>query len=351
MKKSNILYAAAATLLMASCSSATTTTSQVQISTPVTIEEVELSSLEQLTTTNGTLIAMSSAIVTNKVEGVYRPATNPATGKVFKIGDKVKAGSVLARIEDEEYVNDLSVGTKKISWEIAEGEYEKYVILQEKGGATEIEVKNAAVSVETTKNSYLNAQISYESLTIKSPIDGVIVDIEYQTPGVEISSGVTLFTVMDYSKMYLDISLSESTMNYINTGLPVYISHYSVPNEYLKASIDQLSPSIDSTTRTYKGVVMVNNPELLLKPGMFVKTEIVIDTAEDSIIIPKEIIRTSRDRKYVFIADGTTALQQTITTGIENDTHIEVTDGLYVGDKLIIDGYQTLRNRGKIAIQ
>ncbi|MFR9503720.1 MAG: efflux RND transporter periplasmic adaptor subunit [Rikenellaceae bacterium] len=351
MKKINILYAVSAMLLIASCSSTTTTTSQAQISTPVTVEEIELSDLEQLTTTNGSLVAMSSAIVTNKIDGVYRPAINPATGKYYKIGDKVKAGTVLARLEDEEYVNDLSVETKKINWEIAEDEYDKYVILQEKGGATEIEVKNAAVSVETTKNTYLNAQISYESLTIKAPISGVIVEMVYQTPGIEISSGVELFTVMDYSKMYLDISLSESTMSYIHTGLPVYISHYSVPDEYLEATIDQLSPSIDTQTRTYKGVVLVDNPNLLLKPGMFVKTEIVVDTAIDAIIIPKEIIRTSQDRKYVFIADGTTALQQEIVTGIEDDTYIEVVSGLYIGDKLIVDGYATLRNRGKIAIQ
>ncbi|MFI3285442.1 MAG: efflux RND transporter periplasmic adaptor subunit [Rikenellaceae bacterium] len=351
MKNINILYATAVMLLFASCSSTSTTTSTAQISIPVTVEEISLGDLEQLTTTNGSLIAMSSAIITNKIEGTYRPAINPTTGKYYKIGDKVKAGAILARLEDQEFVNDLSVETKKINWEIAQGEYDKYVILQEKGGATEIEVKNAAVNVETTKNAYANAQISYSSLIIKSPISGEIVDLEYQTPGVEISAGISLFTVMDYSKMYLNISLSESTMSYINTGLPVYISHYSVPDEYLNATIDQLSSSIDSQTRTYKGVVTVDNPDLLLKPGMFVKTEIVVDTALDAIIIPKEIIRTSQNRKFVFIADGTTAIQCEIETGIEDDTYIEIVSGLSLGDKLIVDGYQTLRNRSKIAIQ
>ncbi len=351
MKKINLLYTISASLLIVSCSSNSGTSSTAQISIPVTVEEIDLGDLEQLTTTNGSLEAMSSAIVTNKIEGVYRPVKNPATGTYYKIGDKVKAGTVLAKIEDVEYVNDLSIETKKINWEIAVGEYDKYVILQEKGGATEIDVKNAAVNVETTKSSYDNAKIALGYMTIKSPIAGVIVETTYQTPGVEISTGVELFTVMDYSKMYLDISLSESTMSYINTGLPVYISHYSITDEYVKATIDQLSPSIDATTRTYKGVVMVDNPNLLLKPGMFVKCEIVVDEAFDAIIIPKEIIRTTQGRKYVFIADGTTALQEFIETGIEDDTYIEVTDGLYIGDKLIVDGYSTLRNRSKISVQ
>ncbi len=351
MKKINTIYAVSASLLLAACSTSTGNTSQAQISIPVTVEEIVAGDLEQITSTNGSLTPLLSATVTNKVGGVYRPAKNPATGEYYKIGDKVSTGQVLGYLEDEEYVNDISIDTKKISWEIAEGEYEKYIILQEKGGATEIDVKNAAVEVETTKNSYKNAEISIANMKVTSPISGVIVDLEYQSPGVEIEAGVSLFSVMDYSKMYLDISLSESTMSYINTGLPVYISHYSIPDEFIEATIDQLSPSIDTTTRTYKGVVVVDNRKLLLKPGMFVKSEIVVDKAENAIIIPKEIIRTSQNTSFVFIADGTTAMQCEITTGISNDNYIEVKSGLYIGDKLIIDGYATLRNRSKIAIQ
>ncbi len=351
MKKINIIYAVSASLLLASCSTTTGNTSQAQISTTVTVEEIVAGDLEQITSTNGSLTPLSSATVTNKVGGVYRPAKNPSTGQYYKIGDKVKAGQVLGYLEDEEYVNDISIETKKISWEIAEGEYDKYLILQEKGGATEIDVKNAAVEVETTKNSYKNAEISIANMKVTSPISGTIVDLEYQTPGIEIEAGISLFSVMDYSKMYLDISLSESTMTYIHTGLPVYISHYSIPDEFIEAKIDQLSPSIDSTTRTYKGVVLVDNEKLLLKPGMFVKSEIVVDKAENAIIIPKEIIRTSQNTSFVFIADGTTAMQCEITTGISNDNYIEVKSGLYIGDKLIVDGYATLRNRSKIAIQ
>ncbi len=351
MKKINLIYTISASLLFAACSTSTNTGSTAQISIPVTVEEVITNDLEQLTTTNGSLIPMASAEVTSKVAGTYRPAKNPATGKYYKIGDKVKAGDVLATLEDESYVNDISIDTKKINWEIAEGEYDKYVVLQEKGGATEIDIKNAAVSVATTKSSYENGLLSLAEMSVIAPIDGIIVDLVYQTPGVEIASGESLFSIMNYSEMYLDISLSESTMGYISEGLPVYISHYSIPDEYVNASIDQLSPSIDTSTRTYKGVILVDNHDLLLKPGMFVKSEIVVDKVENAIVIPKSIIRTSQNRRFVFIADGTTAIECVLTTGIESDDYIEVVSGLSIGDKLIIDGYSTLRNRSKITIQ
>ncbi len=232
MKRINLLYAlSAAMVLAASCSTSSDDSGRVQISIPVTVEEITTNSLEQLTTTNGTLVPMAVAEITNDVAGVYRPAINPATGKYYKIGDQVKKGEVLARIEDESYVNDISIESKKINWEIAEGEYEKYVALQKKGGATEVEVKQAALSVTSNQVDYENALISLEELNVTSPIDGVIVELIYQTPGVKITSGISLFSVMNYAEMLLEVSLSESTMSYIKQGLDVYVSHYSMPDE------------------------------------------------------------------------------------------------------------------------
>lgn len=140
-------------------------------------------------------------------------------------------------------------------------------------------------------------------------------------------------------------------MNYIECGLPVYVSHYSMPDMLLDAKIDQLSPSIDTSTRTYKGVIMVRNRDLLLKPGMFVKSDIVVEKVDGAVIIPKEIIRNIGGRSTVFTADGTTAIQRSIVTGIEDDNYVEVKRGLDIGDKLIVEGYQTLRNKAKISIE
>ncbi len=351
MKRLELIYAMSLTLMLASCSSESSNNGRAQIAIPVSIESIEPNSLEQMTSTNGTLTPTASADIASEIGGVYKPAKNPKTKKLYKIGDKVKAGEILATLEDEEYINDISIETKRISLQIAEGELEKYKALHKKGGATEVEIRNAEVNVEEARLSYANAQLALEMMNMRTPIDGVIVDIEYQTPNVKIASGVTLFSVMDYSEMLLTVSLSESTMNYIECGLPVYVSHYSMPDMLLDAKIDQLSPSIDTSTRTYKGVIMVRNRDLLLKPGMFVKSDIVVEKVDGAVIIPKEIIRNIGGRSTVFTADGTTAIQRSIVTGIEDDNYVEVKRGLDIGDKLIVEGYQTLRNKAKISIE
>ncbi len=346
-----LLYAISLTLLLASCGEGSNNSGRAQIAIPVTIEAIEPNSLEQLTSTNGTLVPTESATITSLISGVYSPMKNPTTGELYKIGDKVKAGELLAVLKDEEYVNDVSIDTKRISLQIAEGELEKYKALHKKGGATEVEIRNAEVDVAEAKLTYENAVLALEQMNVRTPIGGVLVDLNYQTPNVKIDSGVEIFSVMNYSKMLLSVSLSESTMNYIECGLPVYVSHYSMPDLVLNAKIDQLSPSIDTSTRTYKGVIMVNNRDLVLKPGMFVKSDIVVERVEGAVIIPKEIIRNISGRSTVFTADGTTAIQRSIVTGIEDDNYVEVVRGLEIGDKLVVEGYQTLRHRAKIAIE
>ncbi|MFR9619915.1 MAG: efflux RND transporter periplasmic adaptor subunit [Rikenellaceae bacterium] len=351
MKQNTLIALISTTLIFAACGTTVDNSGREQIAIPVVVEEIVTNSLEKFTTTNGTLVPMASADVTNKIDGIYKPAINPATGKYYKIGDMVKKGDVLATIEDESYLNSVSIDTKRISLEISESEYDKYVALEAKGGATQLDIKNAAMGVTTAQISYANAKISLEDMKVVSPIDGVIVDREYQTPNIEISSGIVLFSVMDYAKMLLDVSLSESTMSYIELGMPVYVTHYSISNRPVKAVIDQISPAIDSETRTYKAVIEVDNHDLLLRPGMFVQTDIVTASVEDAIVIPKSMVRTSRGRSYVYLADGTSAMQTEITTGIDNDTYVEVVSGLWEGDKLIVEGYETLRDRSKITIE
>ncbi len=353
MKQNNLIYLLCSAVMFVSCggSDSSNNGASATISIPVEVEEVVTNNLEKLTTTNGTLVSTASAELSSKIGGVYRPAINPTTGKPYKIGDKVRKGSILARLEDEAYLNSISIDTKKINVEIAENEYDANIALEKKGGATQLDIKNSAVKVSSAKIDYSNALLSIEDMKVTSPISGVIVDVVYQTPGVEINSGVVLFTVMDYSKMLLDVSLSESTMSTISLDLPVYVTHYSLEGKPVEATIDQISPSIDPETRTYKAVIEVDNHDLRLRPGMFVQADIVVASVKDGIIVPREMIRSYRNRQYLYLADGTTALQTEVQTGIYNDTYIEITKGLDVGDKLIVDGYETLRDKSKITVQ
>ena len=115
--------------------------------------------------------------------------------------------------------------------------------------------------------------------------------------------------------------------------------------------LHELSPAISTETRTFKGVLQINNPELKLRPGMFVKADIITAQKDSTIVIPKDIIMTGNRGKYVFVVErNSTAEDRWITTGIQNQDYVEVLEGLNKNDRLIIKGFETLRDSSKVKV-
>ncbi|HSH20864.1 MAG TPA: hypothetical protein VLA03_10440, partial [Draconibacterium sp.] len=107
-----------------------------ELAVPVSVENVKKSSISQYINTTGTAKSMYETNMMSEVTGKYHLQTNPATGKPYKLGDKVKEGQIIIVFEDEEYVNGLAIESKKLNLEISENEYEKQKSLYEKGGVT-----------------------------------------------------------------------------------------------------------------------------------------------------------------------------------------------------------------------
>ena len=141
-----------------------------------------------------------------------------------------------------------------------------------------------------------------------------------------------------------------NTMNEIKIGQAVQLTNYSIPNDTLIGKITEISPAIDISTRTYLAKVRFSNPNLLIRPGMFVKNLIKVNQKDDIIIIPKEIIISDQLGKRVFVVEDNTAIERIIETGMENDDMIEVLSGLEVNERLVIKGFETLRNKSKVKV-
>jgi RND family efflux transporter MFP subunit len=108
---------------------------------------------------------------------------------------------------------------------------------------------------------------------------------------------------------------------------------------------------ISTDTRTFKGTLQISNPNLKLRPGMFVKADIITAQKDSAIVVPKDLILSNNRGRYVFVVgNNNTAEQRRISIGLQNEDDVEIIEGLSKSDKLITEGYETLRNRGKITI-
>jgi RND family efflux transporter MFP subunit len=345
-----LLLMAAVGVAAVSCNNQTSSES-TELAVPVSVENVKKSSISQYINTTGTAKSMYETALTSEVSGKYNLQINPATGRAFKLGDKIKEGQVIIRFEDEEYVNGLALDAKKLNLEISENEYEKQKSLYEKGGVTLRELRDSEVSKTNAQYDFESAQIRLGKMNIIAPFSGVIVELPYYTNGTRVAAGQPMVSLMSYDKMYVDINLPENSISEVKLGQDALITNYTISEDTLIGVVSELSPMISSETRTFGGKLLINNPDLKLRPGMFVKADIITAKKDSVIVIPKNIILSGNRGKYVFVVERNNAANdRVITMGIENKDFVEVIEGLKENDKLIIKGFETLRDNSKVKI-
>ncbi|WP_019538065.1 efflux RND transporter periplasmic adaptor subunit [Proteiniphilum acetatigenes] len=347
--KYRILLSVIVIALLTACGNQTQS-SQSDIETPVSVQELKKGSISRLINTTGTAQATYSVELNAEMNGFYNLQTNPSTGRPYKLGDAVRKGQLIIRLENKEYENGIALESKKLSLEIAEQEQNKQKALHEKGGVTLSEMRNTEVRVTNARYDLENATINLEKMNVRAPFDGIIVSLPHYTQQGQVTQGSLMVGLMAYTRMYMDINLPESAIGYVKSNQPVHITHYTLPDDTLRGEISELSPAISTETRTFKGKILIDNDRLKLRPGMFVKADIVVDQADSAIIIPKDVVLSRRNRKYVYIVERNTAILRDIQTGLEDEDNVEVIEGLKENDNLIIRGYETLRENSRVKV-
>ena len=325
-------------------------TVQTDTTIPVRVMVVKKSSIQEFVTATGTVYAVKETIILTEQAGQYTLRRNPRTGQPFVMGDSVAANTLLFSLDNPEYVNQIAMDSKKLSLESAEREFTKQQSVYEKGGITLSEVKDAEKALIDARYNFENAKISLAKLEIRAPFSGIIVDLPQFTSAQWVLVNTRVATLMDYSRLYAELALPGKEMDRIQQNQNVAVSNYSQKMQKLEGKVTQISPALDPTSRMFKIKIEASNKDLMLKPGMFVRADIIVQEKVDVIVIPKDIILDRRGRKTVYVVQRGIALERRIELGIETSDSVEVIKGLNPDDSLIIEGFETLRNRSRVKV-
>ncbi len=318
---------------------------------PVSVQDVSLKSIEEFVNTSGTAFPIGEIDVKSEITANYFLEKNPRTGNAWQLNDKVRKGDLIARLEDQEYINSIKFETNQLNLELTESELKKQESLYTKGGVTLFDLKTASINNSNAKTAVETAKLQMAKTKIIAPIDGVIVDLPYYTQGTRVNTGSNIVEIMDYQMMYMNVQLPEKYIAVIKPGQPVKLTNYTIPKDTIIGNITQLSPAINADTRTFSGNILIHNPNYLLRPGMFVKADIVINHKDSVIVIPKSIILSRQRGETVFVIDRSgIASERIIRPGIENLTDVEIIGGLLKNDRVVTSGFETLSNRSKVKI-
>jgi membrane fusion protein (multidrug efflux system) len=192
--------------------------------------------------------------------------------------------------------------------------------------------------------------LKFERAPVESPIQGIIGKVY-----VDIGSSVTpqspvAFVVnMDKVKIYLDIP--EKYLPSVSMGQEARISVDAYPGEVFTGGVVKISPIVDIYTRSAPIEIEIDNEDHRLKSGMFCRVSLAIEEHKGVIVIPKESIMGFEPDTYVYLAKDNKAVLRKITTGIRQDSHLEVIEGMQEGDLLVIMGQQRLYEGASLRVE
>lgn len=321
----------------------------VDLTVPVTVMPATLSTIESTITATGTLRSVREAPILAEVKGDLFLVVVKDLGRLSD-GVAVTKGQAIARIENDEWIVGANVASRKLARQTAQHSVREKEALFARGLATEFDVNTAKKTLADAEASYEEARIKVRKTAVHAPISGVMTEVSQVTQGTEIQVNAVIGKVVDYSKVLVDLRIPNSQVLAIKLGKPVRVSNYAFSESVFDGKITAVDPVLDPVTRTLRVVATVDNPDLMLRPGMFVKTEIVKAAHTNVVVVPKKLVVKRQNQDVVFVEESARAQMRTVETGLESRDSIEIVDGIEEGDRLITSNYETLRARTRLRI-
>lgn len=265
------------------------------------LERVTLGDIEQNVTANGTINPVAMVNVGTQVSGLVKNI-------YADFNDQVKEGQILLELEDNLFKAqiDQSRGNVKnceASFELAKANEARMRALFEKEYVSKQELDQAVQALKSSEALLISAkaklsldQTNYGYSIIKSPVSGIVIDRVVdvgQTVAASLQTPILFKIAKDLSKMEIDTSFAEADIAKIQVGQSVKFSVDAYPNRTFEGTVKQirLNPVNTANVVTYNIVILVENQEGLLLPGMTAYVAINFARHEKVLLVPNAALR------------------------------------------------------------
>lgn len=300
---------------------------------PVDVFVVEGDLLEQVITATGNIIPNEAVEI--------RPERS---GKLVSLGFReatyVEKGRLLAKIDDA----DLLAQKDKLAVQLklAEIELERARGLLAIQAATQEEVDRLSNRVEELKADQRILDVQLDRSKVLAPFDGYV-GLRDISEGAYVTPQNVLVDLQQINPIKLEFEVPEKYLSLVKNGQELTFFVSGSEQQY-KARVYALSSDIAPSTRTFTVRATATNGNNQLKPGQFAKVELVTGVNESAIIVPTDAVIPVIDGKQVYVFRDGKAIGTAVTTGTRLDARVEITDGLQVGDSIIVSGLLSLTN-------
>lgn len=217
---------------------------------------------------------------------------------------------------------------------------------------TKINPENIAAAeaqLSQAQAAYDMARSQLDNTLVRSPIKGIVASKTVKA-GEFASTAMPAMTIVDLSFLEVSVNVTEDVVNKIHVNDKAEVSIKAVGTDMFEGKIISVSPSTDQRTQTYPVKVRIQNDSGIIKGGMFCDIKLITAREEDTIVVPLSCLLNEDGKNVVYVVNNGIANKRYITTGLSNDTFMQVNDGLEEGDIVIIKGQDFIKDGSKVTI-
>ncbi len=262
---------------------------------------------------------LSGTVIANNQVTLYPEINGRIVEVHVQTGDAVQEGDPLVSLQNRQYEEQLQQAkanyrinearlkqakarynelqaqynrTKKLADQELSSEMELEQIQAELASA-EADVELAEAQLEQALSTVEERQDAFAKTVVRAPINGTVGQRNAET-GMQVSSNTQLFTIGDLTNLRVEVILTESMLNEIETGQTARIYIGNGPTQQaIDVELSRISPFLNTVTRSTEAEIDVTNENNLLRPGMFVPVDILYGESEQATLIPTSALYTN----------------------------------------------------------
>lgn len=326
----------------------------VEFRVPVSVAEVGAGNVEDRINATGSLRASQVISLTVESRGVLNLATKG--GRRLAEGDRVSAGQVVAEISGEDVRVAARTAATKRRFESSQSDYVATKELFEQGLINETELRRAETTLEDARLEYDRSLLVEVRNRLVTPIDGVILALARDANGRPmadgqlVAPGFVVAQIAPTGELIADIDIVGMDVARIKPGLPVRVLHHAFGDREFRGRVERLAPAINELTRAMRAEVSVDNGSDLLRPGMFVEAEVLLERREGVAVVVRDAVADRGGKRVVFVLQGQRVVRREVELGLGDDRTVEVRSGVEQGERVVVRGLETLTDGSRVRV-
>ncbi len=353
-------------ILLLGCQKATE--KKYERAVPVNVLVIKTDSIRALAEVSGNLEAVNDAVVISKVSEELKEIRKP-------VGSPVKAGEVIVKLDDAMLLQakkqaQAALSSARARFQNVQQDFLRYQKLYQQKAISEQQWQKMKSTMEEVKAGLAQAEAAaaqaaeqYQNSQIKAPFAGLVGSIYFDV-GQLVPAGQPVVKIINPELMKAKLYLPDLYLHRIQIGQKVIAEFPSLKNKTFEGKIVKVDPAIDPMSRTFTAEALFNNNEHLLTSGLYGLFRIILETHRQAIVVPDNALLaqttvtvnpetgkpTAHRRYFIFVIKEGQANFQQVERGLSSGDRVEITQGLHLGDSVVVVGQRLLKDGQKVTV-